>query len=472
MFFSVIRNEVADQWRGFKNGGCALSTPAIIPASDEPFGGHAAPPEMRTAGRANRVGLETQVGTHRLEGTRELTRIERLELMSMLFLHGMALATWFVPMGAVLAAANQRSLIPWAFAASALAALLSPLFFGAMADRSVPPLRVLRWISIGSAVFALAVGWGLSTGVSGWVLLLGIQLQSLLSVPTNSLTGSIVLGRLSESKKQFGSIRAWGTIGWMSGCWLISILHVDHLPYAFFWSAALWLVFAGFTWLLSERGAEVTNQQPLTLRERFGFDALALLANRSHRAVFLTSALAAIPFAAFYPYTPAHMSDLGLQRTSAWMSLGQASEVGIMFAIGAMLTRWGLKRVIAVGLFCGILRYLLYALNTPTFLLIGVGLHGIAYTFTYISTQIYLAEQIPLAWRTRAQALLSMMTSGFGNLLGYLLTGGWWIVCDGNDGENWVMYWLGLSAVVTMVFGCFLWSAPRTNTTPRSLSRL
>jgi len=55
--------------------------------------------------------------------------------MLLLFVHGMALAAWFVPMGGVLESIEQPLLVPYAFAASAIAALLSPLFFGAMADR-------------------------------------------------------------------------------------------------------------------------------------------------------------------------------------------------------------------------------------------------------------------------------------------------------------------------------------------------
>jgi MFS family permease len=385
-----------------------------------------------------------------------IKRSERIEFTVLLFLHGMALASWFVPMGMVLESANLRWLIPFAFAASAIAALLSPLFFGAMADRSVPPVRVLRWLSFGSACFAFAVGWGILSGYPGWLIWIGIQLQSLLSVPTTSLTGSIVLSRLSHSHSQFGSIRAWGTIGWMVGCWLVSFLHVDKQPIVFVCSAGLWIALGAFTLLLPIGETHAAHQKPWTLRERFGLDALALLINPNHRVIFFTAALVAVPFAAFYPYTPAHLSDLGLERTSAWMSLGQLMEVGVLFAIGAILTRWGFKRVIAMGLFCGILRYLLYAFDTPWAVLAGVLLHGFAYAFIYISTQLYLAERIKVQWRTRAQALLSMMTGGIGNLVGYLLTGGWLAVCERDGVPAWTIYWLGLCSLVVLVMVYFV----------------
>ncbi|MCU0710117.1 MAG: MFS transporter, partial [Pirellula sp.] len=198
-----------------------------------------------------------------------------------------------------------------------------------------------------------------------------------------------------------------------------------------------------------------------SLRERFGLDALSLLKIRDHRVIFATATLVAIPFAAFYPYTPAHMSDLGLQRTSAWMSLGQVIEVAVMIFIGGILARWSLKWVIVTGLVCGILRYVLYAQDAPVALVIGVCLHGLAYTFTYISAQIYLAEKIEAAWRTRAQALLSMMTGGIGNLVGYLLTGSWLSFCQNGELENWPLFWGGLSGLVLLVTVYFLRSFSR-----------
>lgn len=403
----------------------------------------------RTVPIAHHSGLAPKEWKSMHDG--ELTWMERAELMALLFLHGMALSAWFVPMGSVLQAAGMKELVPFAFAASAIAALLSPLFFGAMADRSVPPLRVLRWISVGGAILALAVAWAIESRANHAVVWLGIQLQSLLSVPTNSLTGSIVFSKIARSHHRFGAIRAMGTAGWMTGCWLVSWLHLDALPSVFQMSAVLWIILAGFTWLIPQGEVIATASQRLTLRERFGLDALSLLKIHDHRVIFATAALVAIPFAAFYPYTPAHMTDLGLKRTSAWMSLGQATEVFVMIAIGGILSRFSLKSIILAGLVFGVARYILYAMDSSPALLSGVALHGMAYTFTYISTQIYLAKKIDAAWRTRAQALLSMLTGGIGNLVGYLLTGLWKRACEVDGHVDWTTYWIGLNVLVLVV---------------------
>lgn len=380
--------------------------------------------------------------------------------MVLLFLHGMALAAWFVPMGTVLEAANLGALTPIAFAASAIAALLSPLFFGAMADRAVPPVKVLRWIAAGSALFSVLISLAVEHQWCPSTIWLLIQLQALLSAPTNSLAGSIVFARLATSHRYFGSIRAMGTAGWMAGCWLVSGLEWDAHPRTFQLSGLVWAALAGYTWLLPQGAVEAESNKRLTLRERFGLDALSLLRIHDHRVIFLTAALVAIPFAAFFPYTPMHMKALGMERTSAWMSLGQVAEIIVMFAIGDLLVRWRLKAVILLGLGCGLLRYGLYAFNAPLPLLLGVGLHGLSYTFIYISTQIYFAQRIDPAWRTRAQALLSLMVSGVGNLSGYLVTGSWLHSCQQGTQIDWSRYWIGLDLLILAVLVFFAASYP------------
>ena len=63
-----------------------------------------------------------------------IRRAEYFELVVLFFIQGMAMGMWFVPLGAVLDAHDMSHLKPYAFATSALAAFVSPLVFGAMAD--------------------------------------------------------------------------------------------------------------------------------------------------------------------------------------------------------------------------------------------------------------------------------------------------------------------------------------------------
>ena len=75
-------------------------------------------------------------------------------------------------------------------------------------------------------------------------------------------------------------------------------------------------------------------------------------------------------------------------------------------------------------------------------------LHGFAFTLVFITAQIYLDERVDTAWRARAQALMSLMNSGVGNLIGYLGTG-WWFAANARPaGTHWPLFWGGLAAAV------------------------
>ena len=377
------------------------------------------------------------------------------ELGGLFFLHGMAMGAWFVPLGTVLDAHGMQSIKPFAFACSAVAAFVSPLIFGAMADRHVAPVRVLRWLAMATAGLVALVAVALQQGASAWLVLALIQIQALCSAPTWGLTNSIVFGRLSNSQRQFGPVRALATLGWMSGCWLVSALHADTSTVACFISVTVWLAVAAYS-LWMPAIVPATSSERLTIRQRLGLDALTLLRERDHRVVLLTVALFAIPLAAFYPFTPTHLRQLGLERTSAWMTLGQVTEIIAMLALPGLLARWRLKWILGAGLGFGVLRYALCSLNGEGWVLAGVTLHGFAFTLVFITVQIYLDQRIDPAWRTRAQALYTVMLSGVGNFIGYLGTGAWFRFTAHDGAVNWSLFWGGLSVAVGLVGAYFL----------------
>jgi MFS family permease len=115
-----------------------------------------------------------------------------------------------------------------------------------------------------------------------------------------------------------------------------------------------------------------------------------------------------------------------------------------------------LKWIFAAGLASGLTRYILCALDTKATVLAGVTLHGFAFTLFFVTAPIYLNGRVDVAWRARAQALMSLMTTGVGNLFGYLGSGYWLKVCQRPAGVNWSLYWGGLAVAVAVVLIYFL----------------
>lgn len=388
---------------------------------------------------------------------RTLRKAEYAELMLLFFIQAAAMGIWFVPLGTILDANRLHVIKPFAFAATAVAAFISPLMFGAMADRHVPPATVLRWLACATGVTMAAIAAAIQHGWNPWLVLALIQLFSLTYAPMFSISTALVFARLADAQKEFGPIRSLATVGWMGGALLIGCLGLDRSPLTVYLGAVVWLLVAAFTNFLP--ALEIPpSAVHLSWHERLGLDALTLLKDRDTRVVFITTTLFNIPLCAFYPYAPTHLHDRGFAHTSAWMSLAQVTEIIAMFSLAWLLLNWRLKWIFAAGLGIGVLRFALSGMNTDPSLLLGITLHGGSFVLVFITAQIYLNQRIDTAWRARAQSLLTLLNSGVGNLIGYLGSGWWFGACAAKPATHWPLFWWGLTAMVAGVLLYFLWA--------------
>ena len=383
---------------------------------------------------------------------------------------------WFVPLGSVLDGNGFESIKATAFATSGLSAFISPLIFGALADRHVSPVKLLRWLAVATAIAMALASTAIAQKWHPYAVLALIQLHALCSSPTWALSPTIVFSRLSDAKREYGPLRAMATIGWVVGCWIVSWIKADQSARAGFSGSVVWLLVALFTLALPSV-APTPSGAAGSWKHRLGLDALSLLKIRDHRVVFLTTAIFNIPLCAFYPYTPGHLRELGFEATTAWMTLGQATEVLTMFLLAGLLTRFRLKTIFLAGISFGVLRYAACAMDTKWWLLAGVTMHGFAFTLYLITTQLYLEQRIDPAWRARAQALYTLMLNGVGNTLGYLSCG-WWAGRNSSDlpfawgglagnpviyhvpnaVKDWPHFWTGLSISVGVIWIWFFFS--------------
>jgi MFS family permease len=388
---------------------------------------------------------------------KQVSKAQYGELAGLFGLQFMALGIWLVPLSAVLDAHGLNAIKPYAFATSATATFISPLIFGAMADRKTSPVKVLRWLSVASAVAMLLVGWSIHAAMPAWVVLACIQIYAFCAAPTPSIANAVVLSGLGNSRNEFGPIRAGGTIGWMAGCWLVSAFGADASVKAECIGAGMWLVVAAYTFLLPCIDPPASAQR-MTWKQRFGWDALVLFKNRDHRVVFIATIFFSIPMASFYAFTPPHLQHLGFKRVAAWMTLGQIMEIASLLALGSLLVRCRLKWIFLIALGTSVPRFLACASDTKAGVLTGTLLHGMCYALFFITAQVYLDERVESSWRGRAQALLSLANNGVGNLAGYLGTGWWFAACKDVTGMRWPLFWGGLAAISACVAAYFLYA--------------
>ena len=407
-------------------------------------------------------------------------------LAALFFMLGHALALWSINFSGVLEAYGYRHIISYAWATNAIAAIISPLIVGALADQCYSSERVLRWLGLGSAALLCLLSLAIDSHQAGWAVLVLAQVHALFSVPSFGLATSLVISRLHEPRREFGPIRSFATFGWMVGGVILSLGTLLHgwllragvvenellMVASRWWQQAVegehfallsgvagalsWLAVIAITWGIRPvpPPAELKHR---TWRDMLGLEAWALLRHPDHRVVLVGAALFNVPLAAFYQETPLHLHDIGLKllEVPAAMSLGQVMEVVGLFSLAWLLARVRLKWLFLAGIAFGALRYGLFMLNTLPAVCAGIFMHGLCFTLFYMSAQIYLEQRIAPAMRARAQALLSLMMSGIGNLIGYLGCGAWRSYCTIAEQTDWPRYWLGLTLLIAAIFVWF-----------------
>lgn len=393
-------------------------------------------------------------------------------LSALFFLNAHALGMWSVNLSSVLKAHGFENLIPYIFAGNSIAALVSPLAIGTLADERVQPERILRWLGLGAAFFLCIFFYGIEKQWNPLLILFLGFIHALWSGPTFGLTTSLILSRLEDPQGQFGRVRLWATIGWMAAGWMVSlVLQADRSTLSGYASALVWLCTVVFTYTLPPTVMTVEKRRR-SVKEMLGLNGLHLLRHPDHKVVFITAGLLNMALAAFYPFTVLHLEDLGFKHYTAIMSIGQITEIIAMMWLSSVLIKIRLKWVFLAGIGFGVIRYVLFVMNTQASMIWGIFLHGFCFTLFFITAQIYLEQRIPSNMRARAQALLTLVMNGFGNLVGYLIFGWWRQWCqDGGGYTHWPMFWSGLTVITTGVFIFFslAYKGSENKTTPNAL---
>ncbi|RYD37747.1 MAG: hypothetical protein EOP86_02740 [Verrucomicrobiaceae bacterium] len=381
----------------------------------------------------------------------------KVPLAVLLFLHCAALAAVTVPMSNVLHAHGfSAGTITWAFCASGIAAFISPMLVGSLADRSVAPERLMAGICFASAFFLALTffsvdrGWG-----EGWFLGL-MMIYALMMAPGFGLLTSIVLSRLRNAQREFGLLRAWATWGWLSASLGVSlVLHADHSTRSAYGAAVIYVIEGCFClWLKPTR--PLASRLPRRVRDFFGWEALQLLRHPDHRIIFVTSAVFSAVLSSFYRYSPEHLRELGNAAPSAVMSTAQMLEGVAMVTLSLLLARLRLKWVLAAGLLGGVLRLWLMSLNELPWMVASIALHGPVYVLYFTTSQIYMEQRVADRLRAQGQALLTLLNSGVGNLSGYVIILWWHGKCETAAGMDWARFWQGITAVCAVVAVLFL----------------
>jgi nucleoside transporter len=353
-----------------------------------------------------------------------------------------------------------------AYAAFSIAMIVAPFFVGMLADRFFQAQKVLGVLNlVGAAILFVLINIK-DPDTFFWVMLL----YCLTFAPTISLTSSISMRNMSNPEKEFPAIRVFGTIAWIAVVNLVGFMGVGGDVAIFQISMVSAAVLGVLSFLLPKTPPTATG--PSNFSQIIGKDAFVLFKDKSFLIFFFSSVLICIPLQFYYQWANPSLTDgykmafPTLDPTSFnienKMSLGQVSEVLFMLLLPLAYARWGVKKILIVGLLAWIVRFSFFGYGNPAtsewMLYAAILLHGVCYDFFFVSGMIYTDAKAGEKIKSQAQGLIALATYGLGMLIGSIVAGKVKDQYTVNDVTNWLNVWLvpaGIAAVILVLFLLF-----------------
>jgi len=374
---------------------------------------------------------------------------------------------WFVTLGSFLG--NNLSAsgaeTGMAFSTQSWGAIIAPFIIGLIADRYFNAEKILGVLHLIGAV--LMYQMSTTTEFSTFYpYVLGYMIAYM---PTLALVNSVSFNQMSDTTKQFPMIRVWGTLGWVIAGGLISLafkwdaienIQQGHLSNTFLMTAIASAVLGLFSFTLPNTPPKINKNEKASISDILGLEALTLIKDKNFLIFFLSSVLICIPLAFYYQNISPFLTELKVENSTSWASLGQLSEIMFMLLLPFFFKKYGFKKTILAGMLAWVIRYSLFAFGDAGdlffVLVMGIALHGICYDFFFVSGQIYTDSKAGTKYKSAAQGLITLATYGVGMLVGFWIAGkvsDSYIISEGL--HSWKVIWLfpaGFAAVVFVIF--------------------
>lgn len=400
-----------------------------------------------------------------------MQRMVRPWLATFVFGQYFALGVWFVALGPYMSRAlGFDGVIGLAYASQGLAAILSSMIAGVIADRYLAPRKLLALLMVASAI-TLAMLAGVRSSQQLFLAL--TLLHFIVFIPTIPLSNAICFDALPHPDRQFAGIRVFGTLGWIAGGFLIGAIPNALLtPLPMYCAAGTMLALSLLTMALPAAPARDTGHK-VTIAGLLGLDALASIRHRAFWVVTAIAMLCSIPLAFYNAYCTTFLQDAGISLTlagrrfepTAIQALGQVSELGFLLALPLVLRWVDIRGVLLLGLCAWIARALCFMLVgdpplglSPTMLAVtGIALHGMCYDFLLIGAALFVDRCVRGELRARSQAFLTLVTMGVGVMVGSVIANAVYAAAtvDGST-HDWRMVWGSVAAFSAVALAILL----------------
>jgi len=332
-----------------------------------------------------------------------------------------------------------------------VAAIIGIFFSNQFADRNFAAEKFLGFSQLVGGLAMLGLGFTKAF----WPFFGLMLVHCLLYVPTISITNQIAFAHLKDSK-DFGFVRAGGTIGWILAAWPFTFIladwpavHAAHPHGVVNWlstvlgaslkgdalvQAVRWTyIVAGIASLLLAGWSLILPHTPPRKAGEAGAEKLAwaeafkLLKHPFVLALWIVTFADAFVHNCYFNWAfgflTTDQSQGGAGIPGQWfmpvMSIGQVAEILTMFVLGATLKRLGYRTTMVLGILAYPIRFAVWSFlpqHKELIILVQI-LHGVCYAFYFVSVYIFAEEYLPKDVRSSAQGLFNFMILGLGVLV-------------------------------------------------------
>jgi MFS transporter, PPP family, 3-phenylpropionic acid transporter len=294
--------------------------------------------------------------------------------------------------------------------------IVVPLW-GYLADKN-GNVRMLTLSLVVSAILVFALQF-----MEHFVILTAFVLfVSLFLHPLGPLTDSLIVDYVKINQRlSFGALRMWGSIGWgVTTIVMGYVLMVTGTKIIFSVSAALMLVLVVILHIYA-RGIHPIRQKPTRPA-----DMIRMLKETNLTPLFVIICLYGISISPTYLFINLYFKEIGASHSFiGWAFTIQAfSEIPFFFFGTLLARRYGIKTTLLAAMSIAFIRLVLYGYISNPFIAVWIGvLQGVTLSFFLVAVVEYVHNRVPQQWRATAQSLIWCFHFGLGFSIGNVFVG-------------------------------------------------
>lgn len=294
-----------------------------------------------------------------------------------------------------------------------VATVVFPIFWGIVADR----LKIRRHIYLACSFLSTMI-WASFLFTTDFRIMLVISIiYGIFYAPIISFLEAITIELLGDEKKKYGSIRVWGSAGF-----IVVTIGIGQLTDIYPIRIILYLILAG-----ALMQAVTALRIPAT-----GISGASLAFSRKtflklRFIIFLTCAfLMLLSHGTYYGFFSIHLENLGFGKTFigiAW-ALATIAEIPVMLLSNKIFKRISFENVLSLSFFFAAARWMiLSSTDSAIVILASQIMHAVTYGAFHIASILYIDMLVPTEAKTFGQGINNAVSYGLGTTAGFLISG-------------------------------------------------